>query len=146
MLIKCRRSCNLCGDLVSQKDRIQSTTRRSAISRPAEFYQFFSSTTQTTPTTTRRQPDTTTRNYYVNHQASEEDDDDTHDLYLINGFNNQQQKPTTRPTTTRRAAAAADDSQCVDKAGHCKDLAERGDCVSNKETMKYYCSKSCSFC
>ena len=34
MLDKCKRSCNLCGDLVEQKDRIQLTSKKSAIRRP----------------------------------------------------------------------------------------------------------------
>ncbi len=31
MLDKCKRSCNLCGDLVDEKDRIQPTTSRQPI-------------------------------------------------------------------------------------------------------------------
>lgn len=35
MLQKCMRSCNLCGDLVDQKDRIQPTSKKpSAMRRP----------------------------------------------------------------------------------------------------------------
>ncbi len=34
MLDKCKRSCNLCGDLVEQKDRIQVTTKKMKIRRP----------------------------------------------------------------------------------------------------------------
>ena len=34
MLDKCKRSCNLCGDLVEQKDRIQLTSKKSSIRRP----------------------------------------------------------------------------------------------------------------
>lgn len=33
MLDKCKRSCNLCGDLVQQKDRIQYTTTKGYIRR-----------------------------------------------------------------------------------------------------------------
>jgi hypothetical protein len=34
MLDKCKRSCNLCGDLVQQKDRIQPTSKKTILRRP----------------------------------------------------------------------------------------------------------------
>ena len=34
MLDKCKRSCNLCGDLVDQRDRIKVTTKKAVIRRP----------------------------------------------------------------------------------------------------------------
>ncbi len=35
MLDKCKRSCNLCGDLVQQKDRIQPTSKKAVLRRPS---------------------------------------------------------------------------------------------------------------
>ena len=37
MLDKCKRSCNLCGDLVQQKDRIQPTSKNYKTRRPTTF-------------------------------------------------------------------------------------------------------------
>ena len=38
MLDKCKRSCNLCGDLVQQKDRIQPTSKNYRTRRPGNMY------------------------------------------------------------------------------------------------------------
>ena len=38
MLDKCKRSCNLCGDLVSQKDRIQPTSKNYRSRRPSTVF------------------------------------------------------------------------------------------------------------
>ena len=36
--IKCKRSCNLCGDLVQQKDRIQPTSKNYRSRRPSTIF------------------------------------------------------------------------------------------------------------
>jgi len=38
MLDKCKRSCNLCGDLVQQKDRIQPTSKNYRSRRPSTVF------------------------------------------------------------------------------------------------------------
>ena len=46
MLDKCKRSCNLCGDLVQQKDRIQATTKKAR--RPSAAFPYDNNYAQTT--------------------------------------------------------------------------------------------------
>jgi hypothetical protein len=52
MLDKCKRSCNLCGDLVQQKDRIKFTSKKVSVRRPFISNQF-SSITVTSKTTSK---------------------------------------------------------------------------------------------
>jgi hypothetical protein len=46
MLDKCKRSCNLCGDLVQQKDRIQPTSKKTILRRPSVIFATQSSNSQ----------------------------------------------------------------------------------------------------
>lgn len=102
MLQKCMRSCNLCGDLVEQKDRIQPTSKKTLIRRPSPYV---TSPIQTSPITTRT---------------------------------------TTTPSTTSKSRVNLD--SCKDLVDYCRELADRGDCVTNAATMKYYCPRSCRAC
>lgn len=91
MLDKCKRSCNLCGDLVQQKDRIQPTSKKTPIRRPTGYNQYrpqqednsnffnfieYNPTTRIPETTTTPIPTTTTttvtttKNYYATWRPS----------------------------------------------------------------------------
>mgnify|MGYP001810212871 CR=1 FL=1 len=92
MLEKCKRSCNLCGDLVDKKDRIQATTtRRSGADRfyplPATqqnyynaYYTSSSSLSTSSSSTTPRT--TTTRSHIEGQDLGEDADEDDKSHYF----------------------------------------------------------------
>lgn len=53
---------------------------------------------------------------------------------------------TTSTTTTTKIYSIITNLNCKDSVDHCPDLAKRGDCIRNKDTMLYYCPLSCKFC
>lgn len=106
MLLRCKRSCNLCGDLVEQKDRIQPTSKKQLVRRPGTY--------------------------------------STASIQNFNNINHQTHTPSTVATTTTKIIQNAD--SCKDMVDYCHELANRGDCVTNEATMKYYCPRSCNAC
>jgi hypothetical protein len=52
----------------------------------------------------------------------------------------------TTTTTTTKIYSIITNLNCKDSVDHCPDLAKRGDCIRNKDTMLYYCPLSCKFC
>ena len=75
MLDKCKRSCNLCGDLVQQKDRIQPTSKKTILRRPNIIFATQSTNSQfenwnrmpeyNDETTTRYSPRTINQNNWL---------------------------------------------------------------------------------
>lgn len=108
MLQSCKRSCNLCGDLVNEKNRINPTTKKYLIRRPLQRMTWSSV------------------NYLSNASTSS-----------INAQNY---------TTTRNEETTIPRSDCQDSVHYCSELAERGDCETNKHSMAYYCTKTCNMC
>ena len=119
MLLRCMRSCNLCGDLVDQKDRIQPTSKKTYIRRP------------TSVATKHYDPYSRDNryNYYYTTDSSTK--------YVPTYTESTYQEPKTEPI---------DDSDCRDLVDYCSELAERGDCITNEATMKHYCPVTCNAC
>lgn len=106
MLQACKRSCNLCGDLVDQKNRIHPTTKKHLIRRPIQTKSQSSSSYFTRSITTKDKEKEVNRNQ----------------------------------------ATISQKNDCQDLVEYCADLAKRGDCETNKDSMAYYCAKTCSVC
>lgn len=141
MLQKCKRSCNLCGDLAKQKEKLmRSSTRRTPINYPTPAY----TTTRrvsgsTTSTTTSRPVDD---NAYKNNAFLKFLSDDSIDENQDEEYEeNEQVRPTEATTTT-----AAQVSACKDLIDYCNDYATQGECKANVEVMRHYCPLTCKLC
>ncbi len=164
MLEKCKLSCNLCGDLVNKKDRILSTTSK----KPD--YQIIYNRLQTKSQYNNNAPSLNEGSaffkflYAGEHYALNrvENESDEKDLDSTNKYKNYtdynlkmtsssklsttRTKPPPKTTDTITTTTTNSGSQCKDLIGYCVELVERGDCETNKDTMKYYCSKACNLC
>lgn len=112
MLQSCKRSCNLCGDLVNEKNRIHPTTKKHLIRRPLQRV-------------------TSNSVYYSSNTTL---------FSNISSINNQHYATNRIQETTRLK------SDCQDSVHYCSQLAERGDCETNRNSMAYYCTRTCNMC
>ena len=152
MLDKCKSSCNLCGDLVKEKDRIKPTTKKLQFNKrpfngqtrhPEDLInnEFFENFKNYSPTTTITTPRTTQKPVTRTQQTTSPTTSSTTTITETSFDNNND-----RYDQSYEATNSVETSECEDKAGHCSQLAARGDCVSSRPTMEYYCPKSCKFC
>ena len=166
MLLKCKRSCNLCGDLVDRKDRIQpSTTRRTYYITPSRInYNGYNNQDHLVFESSSSSPESHTStimsdNYYKYLFDSDDQippsSDYTYDTqqsstskYENNDYNLRKVDTTTQSSNQIESfnSEVSKNPNCVDKIDYCPDLASRGDCTLSQEAMRHYCPKSCNFC
>jgi hypothetical protein len=167
MLVQCPRSCNLCGDLVKEKDRIQVTTKKSALKRPVfsengRFSFIYVSVTDRVGLNNNLRPSQSSTiasqnintpstydyysNAYYNRYSSSSSTPSPYSRHQHAHHSTTSTSTVVSSTNMEKSGESGDEKECKDLVDYCNDLAERGDCASNEESMRYYCPKSCRFC
>jgi hypothetical protein len=100
MLDKCKRSCNLCGDLAEKKKVKDSVTTR------------VKTTNSIDRSTTRKSTE----------------------------------KETSLKILTQITTKKFSNSECFDLIDYCLQYFQSNQCVLEKQSMEYYCKKTCNFC
>ena len=160
---KCKRSCNLCGDLFGDISRTQATRKTTTVSKPrydyrnryandnadntyvtpqpaAETSTTTTSTSTSTSTSTPRTTTFTTTTVFKTTASKKTSTSTSTPLFDDNDDNDDDDDDDNNDKDDERT------SSCDDIVDYCKELAEIGDCQTNEETMRYYCSRSCQFC